>query len=183
MKYLLTAISAIAMFTTGLLADVDAPSAMPQCIVQYGITQNSITQTRIVLYKSDSTFSELFVTSDTMDANNPHYSSPSHSGTYVYTVDPQNPAHAVISYNTTAGVLADDNLYFEKATSGRLTASPVTATINQSNFTISPLQTNETGGVAFSARSALLSGGSMTEGIAIGPESPRWVLFRAVGAT
>ena len=183
MKYLLATISAIALLSAGLLADVDAPSALPPCIVQYVRTQNTITTTRIVLYRGDSTFSELFVTNDTLDANNPHYSSPPHSGTYAFTIDPQDPAHASISYNTTSGALPNDNLYFEKATSGRLTASPLTVTSEQSYFTLSPLQVNVTGGVAFSTKCALASGGSVTDGIAIGPEGPRWVLFRAVGAS
>ncbi len=167
-------------------ADVAAPTALPPCIIQYSSGVFNGFLTRVVVYKADSTFIELSNTSYSYVVavgTNPYSSSAAYSGTYVYAVDPNNPAHATIQYGNVNGALANDDLYFEMPNRGRLTVSQTASLEGGSDFTVYPLHENDSGSIAFSTRCNLAAGGTVTSGLAIASGGPRWVLIRAVGAS
>jgi len=105
------------------------------------------------------------------------------SGTFSYAVDPQNPAHATITYAGAA--LPVDDLYFTATDSGSQLAPGgigiVPPGTPSESFTISPMQANS-GCRAVSSRCELAAGGTSISGFIIDESGgPRWVLVRAEG--
>jgi hypothetical protein len=131
-----------------------------------------------------------------------------YSGTYNYSVDPQNPSHATIVYDGGAGPLANNDLYFYSANFGGLSPPGMFFPGGEvPGFWWSPMQLNN-GGVNISNRCQLSSGAVAISGFVVestGPglagsgnvslflpssgesllqsTGPRWVLLRAVGAS
>ena len=176
MKLLIWYISVFGLFV-GVAADsysaAAAPSVLAPCIISYSESSLGSTGSKVVLYNSDGTFLELSSTYTSMLGTG---SSSPNSGSYTYSLDPNNPSHATISYS--GGSISNDNLYFSSSTSGSQSPSNVTAG-SITGFTIYPKQTDQ-GIVAFSTRCELNANGSVTVGFVVAPGGPRWVLIRAV---
>lgn len=152
-----------------------APSALPAGLIYYSSYSLGYTDTRVVLYNSNQTYTVISSISGSLFGT---MTVTPTSGTFTYTIDPANPAHATIVYGNGAG---SDELYFATANAGIQTSSYVTFS-GLPYFTIFPKQNNN-GAVNQSNRSILSAGATTTSGIVIQAGNSRWVLFRAAGAS
>ena len=178
----------VALLTLGLAtlltgrAQTPAPATLPGCIVKYthaGYPLSAYLH-RTVLYRPDGTYIEWSVVYSA-SAQPPGATRAPHSGTFVYAVDPQNPANASIVYDGGTGSVSTDTLSFRTATAGSCQSTPY-ATAALTNFFLYP-QHPLTGGTNLSARSSLAPGDTPISGFVIASGGPRWVLLRAVGVS
>lgn len=153
---------------------VPAPAALPPCLILYSANQLGHIFSRLMWYGSNQQY---------VDINNtysgivgPGTEAPLGPGTFTYSVDPQNPAHATITYE---GGASTDQLYFYTATSGNQTGTLISDG-SMENFTLYPQQASNGAG-NMSQRCELAAGGTCISGFVIQSGGPRWVLLRAVG--
>jgi hypothetical protein len=162
-------------------AQYAAPSSIAPALIQYTSSNNpGYPNTRLILYSSDQTYMEISLISRSPLGTS---TQAPHSGTYLYSIDPQNSSHATIVYDGGSGSPATDNLYFTATDFGLQTPPvPVSAGAGPPTFTWAPKQVTN-GGVNLSNRSQLNSGGIAISGFVVSSASPRWVLLRAVGTS
>lgn len=167
------------VFVVDCRSQVLAPTSLPPCLIQYSSSYEVFqSDTRVVLYNSDQTFSvirNVLVNNETTTTAAPT------SGTFTYTVDPQDSAHATITYG--GNPLSTDELYFTAAESG--SQSPPNQSVPgglYANFTLYPKQITN-GACNVSSRVDLAAGGIGISGFVVKSGGPRWALVRAVGAT
>jgi hypothetical protein len=164
-------------------SQVAAPASLPPCLIQFssggpnleGVNQ---TRSRLILYKSNQTYTVI----DWSYSNNfvPGTMTPV-SGSFAYAVDPQNSAHATITYG--GGALPDDELYFTAVDSGSQSPPGITVLgAGYAFFALSPMQ-SASGCSAVSSRCELAAGGTSIAGFIVESAGPRWVLLRAEGAS
>jgi hypothetical protein len=159
-----------------------APTTLPDCIIQFStkIQINMSAGTRTVLFRPDNTYLEIAVTATGPLGNS---SGTPHTGTFAYTVDPQNAAHGTIIYDGGLGELPNEELYFGTPTTGAVGAPPPLSTGGPTtSFTLYARKGN-TGGTNFSTRNTLGENDTTICGFVIGGTGARWVLLRSVGAS
>jgi hypothetical protein len=135
----------------------------------------------LVLYNADQTYVEINSFWKGAFESGTYATS---SGTYTYTLDPEDPTHATISYlPPRRGGTAADQLYFiSTATGFQISLSNLITTLPQREFRMYPRQVSD-GAVNISSRYQLASGGAATSGFVIESGGPRFVLIRAVGGS
>ena len=162
-------------------SQVAAPTSLPPGLIQYSSSSGSgYSSSRLILYTSNQTYTVinwLF-----SDPTFPYHSTQaSVSGSFTYTVDPQDSGHATISYSD--GALANDELYFTATDSGsQLAPNQSSSGFSYANFIIYTRQIGN-GACNVSSRVDLPAGGIGISGFVIKSGGPRWVLLRAVGVT
>jgi hypothetical protein len=162
-------------------AQYAAPSSIAPSLIEYAASSNpAVSTSRLILYNADQTYVE--INSRVMNSLG-NGTQPTHSGTYVYSIDSQDPSQATIVYDGGSGSLATDNLYFTAANAGTQTP-PMQAYAGGGppTFTWSPKQITN-GGANVSNRCQLSSGAVAISGFVVQSTGPRWVLLRAVGTT
>ena len=159
---------------------VPAPQSLPPCLIQYNYAYplGNAYGSSVVIYNADQSYVEINSSLSyigTLAAS---------SGTYSYSVDPENPAHATISYQPPrSNQTATDQLYFYATNSGDSSPTGMVAVgVAHTAFALYPRQVGN-GAINVSNRCQLASGGSAISGFVIESGGPRWVLIRAVGAS
>lgn len=177
---------AIVMWACRAHAASPAPASIAPCLIQFSsqFAEGLDGASRLVLYNADQTYVEINSFTEGYTAAHQEIggeSHPPHQGTFSYTVDLANPAHATIAYAGGASPPANDNLYFSSANAGSL-VPPGTATGNTGEFICYPRQSTN-GGANFSNLLPAAPGSGAITGFVVQSGGPRWVLLRAVGAT
>jgi hypothetical protein len=167
-------------------AQIAAPASLSPSLIQYSVSTGAgYSQSRLILYNADNTFVEInsYNTSILFGTE----SQTTYTGTFSYSIDPSNSAHATVVYSSGGGTtLANDDLYFTSLDSGTQTppmpgqGSP--PGITAPAFTWSPFQSTN-GGANVSNRCILTLGTDAITGFVVQSEGPRWVLLRAAGST
>jgi hypothetical protein len=162
-------------------SQVAAPASLPPCLIQYSAGGGDVLSSgsRLLLYNSNQTYTVINWSSSIQGV---HSTTAPVGGTFTYAVDPQNSAHALITYTGGGGVLSYDDLYFTATNSGsQFPLSGVVTLLSYADFTLSPMQANS-GCRAVSSRCELAAGGTSISGFIIDESGgPRWVLVRAEG--
>ena len=160
-----------------------APLALPTSLIQYTSTQalTNLSTARLIAYNSDLSYVE--ISSSYISFTGSGTQLPS-KGTYTYSVDPQNSAHATIIYKSSNGIsLNNDELYFFGQFSGSQIAPGGANSLGPNiSFVIYPSQQID-GGANLSSLAHISTGDSITSGFVIESGGSRWVLLRAVSAS
>ncbi len=162
-----------------------APASIAPSLIQYTApfpAEPGVSATRLILYNADGTYVE--ISSDVTTAPGGNTTYPTQSGTYTYSIDRQNPSHAMIAYGGSTDPRTYDNLYFTAPTGGTQVV-PNQASAGGDGlpwFRYSPKETTN-GGANVSIRCQLDSGAVAICGFVVQSATPRWVLIRAAGAT
>jgi hypothetical protein len=178
-------VAATVLATSGYSqAIAPAPTSLPPCLILNSSTYLYGSSSELILYRADQTFdviSSVATSETTTPSGNIKTTYPPVSGTYTYTVDPQNPSHATIVSNDGAVSPFSQQFYFFSP----LSATPYLGlpTLGTSAWSqIYPEQTTN-GGANVSNRCQLTAGGIAISGFVVQSNGPRWVLIRAVGAS
>ncbi len=160
-----------------------APVTLPPCLIQYDSTYLLYgSSSTLILYSANQTFdviSSVSTSVTTTPNGNVNTTYPPVSGSFTYSVDPQDPTHATIVAEDGVG----QPLYFYTTNFGGMIPSGYLPQLGTANwFNLYPQQVTN-GGTNVSNRCQLAAGGQAISGFVIQSGGPRWVLLRAVGST